>query len=787
MFIPKTHCPGCRIPFTSDPGFPVGRTIRCPKCGTSFTVTAPAPTSAPKPAPAPAPAPRPVPARTVPATTPPPARPVSLPPKPTPVPKPPRAAPKPPPLTARKRKPARLAPRPAPDADTRSAPGRLLLPVVLIGVVIAAAGAGYFVIQTKLRERAEAAARTAAPAVAPEPVGPAALAPAPPRKEDAPGTAGPAPGKKPVDDGTPAVPPMPAPPVAPELALAPAPRPAPEPAPELALAPPPRPAPGAVPAPVGAIPRRMLFVHVSKYLYLNPLTAPAGGADRTRAAAQALADRWDVPTAADNNQLFVLSDTLPAPDGRHLVKDVLETTFQRFFETSRGQDRVVVYFGGHVLERDGKVYLAPVEANPDEVGTLVSLDAVYAGLGACPAAQKVVIWDVCRYNPQRGRSRPGSESMTETLYAALTAAPPGVEVIVACRPGENALEFFTAPPGAKGAAYSGSLFLEALRSAPKARPAGAKGPAPTDPISIAELAPDLTLRVAELAKLAPGGAAQTVGIAGRPRDDPARYDPAEPVAVRFELPNMTGAAPPDDISALIREFAVPPIRTDAREADLVDAPYRADALKEYAPDVTIEEILKDREKYPFRVAVIEALDEVRSRWKAPGAAGGLRMRTAIPVPVTEALKTQLKAEQDAWAIGVAKLELLSVRLDDLVKDRAAQPPRWQAHYDYARAVLKSRLAYMQEYNLAVGNVLTATLPEVDPKLGHDAYTLTPIETAKMKSKKAVKQLAADAEELFEKLAVERKGTPWAVQARRDRAVPLGLSWLPTATKGPPAP
>ncbi|MBN9120335.1 MAG: hypothetical protein J0I06_14455 [Planctomycetes bacterium] len=560
----------------------------------------------------------------------------------------------------------------------------------------------------------------------------------------------------------------------------------PAPAPVIpAPAPPPRPVPVPPPAPAGAIPRRLLFVHASKYLYLNPLT-PAP--DRPRTAARTLAEHWDVPAAGENDQLFVLSDALPPPAGRHLVKSVVETTFRRFFETSRAQDRIAVYFGGHVLELGEKAYLAPVDGDPEDVTTLLPLDEFYTGLGACKAAQKVVVWDVCRYNPQRGRPRPGSEPMSETLYAALTAPPPGIEVIVTCRAGENALEFSTAPSGARGT-YSGSLFVEAVRSAAGARPAGAKGPAPTDPIPTAELIPDLTRRVTELTKLAPAGGApaQTIGAAGRPRDEPVRYDPAEPVAARFELPSAPDGAPADEIRALIREFAVPPIRTDAGGTDLADAPYRADALKDYAPDVAVEEILKDKEKYPFRVAVVEALDGVRGLWKAPGGAGGLRVRGSCPAPVTEALKRQLKGEQDAWAIGIARLEVLNLRLDELAKERAAQPPRWQAHYDYARAVLKSRLAYMQEYDLAIGNVITETLPELDAKLGHDAFALVPIETAKMKSKKAVKQLASDAAALFAQLAAERKGTPWAVQARRDMAVPLGLSWQPTATKGRPAP
>ena len=767
MLIPKTYCPGCRIQFTSDPGFPVGRTIRCPKCGTNFAVEGPA--LAPKPAPAgaaPAPPPRPAP-------PPLPVRSASA----VPMPVSGRAVPN----AASVRTPAR-PPAHSTGHEAAQPPKSSLFPIVLLVLMVATGGCGYLLYQMKAGDRPGAAARVNAPApeVAPEVVNPDPVVPVPPVREPAPKVDSPtifgAPKEKPVVV-TPPAPPTPIPlptPSPPVEALPPA-------APPVAVAPPPRPVTPPTPAPAGSIPRRMLFVHASKYLYLNPLTdAPTGGTGRTRATARALAERWDVPTGRENNQLFLLCDTLPPPDGRHLAKNVLETTFRRFFETSRGQDRVVVYFGGHVLERDKKAYLTPADGDPDEVATLVPLGEFYAGLEACPAAQKVVVWDVCRYNPQRGRLRPGSEPMSETLYAALTAAPPGVEVIVTCRPGENALEFFTAPSEAKGATYSGSLFLEAFRSSAGNRPKGAKGPAPADPIPIAELAHDLTLRVAELAKVAPAGATprQTVGVAGRARNDPARCDPAEPIAARFEIPDATGGADPAEIRALVREFAVPPLRADAGDVDHADVPYRADPLKDCAPDVTIEEVVANKEKYPLRAAVIEGLDEVRGMWAAPGRAGGLRVRDACPAPVTEALKKQLKAEQDAWALGIARLEVRILRLDELSKDRAAQ------HYDYARAVLKTRLAYMQEYNLAIGNVITETLPELDAKLGHDAYALVWVETAKMKSKRAVKQLATEAAELFEKLASERKGTPWAIQARQERAVPLGLSWQPVATKGP---
>ena len=118
------------------------------------------------------------------------------------------------------------------------------------------------------------------------------------------------------------------------------------------------------------------------------------------------------------------------PDERLPMKGVVQGTYQEFFKTSRGQDRIVVYFGGHALEKGGKAYLAPIEADleaEDWDKSLIPLDHFYDELKKCKATQKVVIWDVCRYNPERGRVRPGSEPMSESLYKALSAPPAGVQ------------------------------------------------------------------------------------------------------------------------------------------------------------------------------------------------------------------------------------------------------------------------------------------------------------------------------------------------------------------------
>ena len=63
-------------------------------------------------------------------------------------------------------------------------------------------------------------------------------------------------------------------------------------------------------------------------------------------------------------------------------------------------------FCGHAMEKKGKTYLVPLEGDLDEVDSLIPLDWLYEKLGACKAQEKVVIFDVCRFHPERGLERP---------------------------------------------------------------------------------------------------------------------------------------------------------------------------------------------------------------------------------------------------------------------------------------------------------------------------------------------------------------------------------------------
>ena len=550
--------------------------------------------------------------------------------------------------------------------------------------------------------------------------------------------------------------------------------------------------PAVTPKTAGPVfPRRILLISVTKYMYLNPLTQSQPGApDRTKSAAMKLAFDWQVPTDKDNNQVFVLSDTVTGADERLPMKSVVQGTYQEFFKTSRGQDRIVVYFGGHAIERGGKAYIASMEAEldgDDWEKSLIPLEHFYGELARCKATQKVVIWDVCRLNPEKGKVRPGSEPMSEGLYKALSTPPAGVQAVLTCKAGENAMEYSSLrPDGNGGPLFSGSVFLDAMKfvAEPKNNripKTGAK-PVPADPLPIAEWTQAIAKRTTEMAEMAErsgSGGKQTVALVGAAPAAWTPPDPAEHAAIRFPLPLTPKGPSVADIRDIEREFHLPPLKAGLNETALADFPFSPDVMKQYADDgVSVDTILKDKEKYRFRAAVLDAMNEIRNKWS--NGAGATKIRTEVTAPIDDKFKIEVKKENDDWATDIIKLDLKLSELKAVADLRKDEPKRWQAHYDFALAAVKARLAYMNEYNKLLGNLITETLPALDAKAGQDGYTLIASDT--LKSGKDIKKMADEAQELFQEITVKYKGTPWALQAKQEKSVQIGLAWKAISLK-----
>src|SRR5262249_8195879 len=123
---------------------------------------------------------------------------------------------------------------------------------------------------------------------------------------------------------------------------------------------------------------------------------------------------------------------------------------------SRKQDRILVFFVGHLVEIGDEGYLVPIEGELDNPATLIPLKWFYAQLAKCKARQKVLIVDGNRFNPSQGLERPASGPTGPMPPAQLAKPPAGVQVWSSCSAGQQSLVTDDAPVG---------LFLDTLREA----------------------------------------------------------------------------------------------------------------------------------------------------------------------------------------------------------------------------------------------------------------------------------------------------------------------------------
>jgi hypothetical protein len=270
------------------------------------------------------------------------------------------------------------------------------------------------------------------------------------------------------------------------------------------------------------------------------------------------------------------------------------------------------------------------------------------------------------------------------------------------------------------------------------------------------------------------GAQQSPKLLGRPHAVLAAIDPEETLAAAVSLPLPKSPANAE-AKAILQELALPPLALGEAFDPLPLLAFDPQALKPYLPDASSDEILRDAEKYPLRVATLRALQTIRDTRHVAGPKDP-KFITLVRSPITDQVKRTILDAQAPMAVAIAKLESELTALEALEKLRAREPKRWQAHYDYTLGQLRFRLALVNEYNLALGHVRTESLPERPH--GFTAWQLT--HQVKMLSKRDVQSLAEAARAGFEAIVVAHPGTPWEVLAKRALQTPPGLRWEPVA-------
>ena len=580
--------------------------------------------------------------------------------------------------------------------------------------------------------------------------------------------------------------------------------------------------PGGATTAVGTFPRRMLAISIHSYLYANPLhNGDTGFAQDdlkrtgTDAAVNQLAERWKVPKdqryhltdapllsekraaakAAERPKGRVKgADVGPDPEpAKRLAKalplrSVIEGTVTQFVDTSRAQDRVVILFCGHALEKGGKSYLVPIEGDLDDVDSLIPLDWFYEKVGACKAQEKVVIFDVCRFDPERGIERPSPGPMTEALETALHNAPEGVTVITSCSKDEQSVEmpyFHTQlsidTPGVKGSGVDlhGSFFLSMIHAASLAGALSPdkKLPAPGDDLPVERFTTWMRQKLGEVVRYKFPDRKQTLKITPKELAEAVAYDPAEPAPGRFEFPVPPPSADPKAVLAIIREVQLPPVkafREDAPPPSVSDVlPFSAETLKDYLAG----ELKHGDKPNPFQQAILDAVTGMRNM----RSSGSGDLPEDFGGETSDQAKEALRKVQEVPALVEAELQDYLDELETVADQRDRQTKRWQVHYDYVVAQLKLRICYANQYNLALANVRSGKLPDLQP--GQNGFRLTAEVTLDKNTPSDHKELFNEARKALTDIAREHPSTPWALLAKSDRTVAIGLR-LTGGTVGP---
>jgi hypothetical protein len=277
-------------------------------------------------------------------------------------------------------------------------------------------------------------------------------------------------------------------------------------------------------------------------------------------------------------------------------------------------------------------------------------------------------------------------------------------------------------------------------------------------------------------------AKQTPRLTGQESKDGAPYDRGEPLPAKTEvaIPVPSGSmAKQADVRSILQEIELPPMKP-VRESTTPLAldtlmPFSADVLEHYRPDYqSLKEIESSPQKYPLRVAVLEAVKLIRRELTADNDAFSLQ--DSFP-GVSETLKKEILKRQTQTARITARLRETLDNLRKIGEEREQEPSqRWQAHYDYIMAEVLARIAYIVEYDLMLGKIRKGELPMPESGPAPSGWRLA--SRAKLASGKEAKEPADESKKIFAKLIKKHKGTPWEILAKRDQQTALGLEWQP---------
>jgi hypothetical protein len=536
--------------------------------------------------------------------------------------------------------------------------------------------------------------------------------------------------------------------------------------------------PATPPGPKGTslYPRRALIISVNNYLYANPVHAGMSGASAHNIPnfLEALNKGLHIPMT----EMAHLSDAAAKGLARAPMKPIIEKTLTDFLDSSRAQDRIMVFFIGHAVLIGDDTYLVPIEGEMDNADTLIPLKWVYEQMAKCKARQKVLVMDVNRFSPGHGLERPNGGPMDAKEAEALAKPPDGVQVWTACITGQQSYELDDAQEGA---------FLERLyvALAPN-RKAGEKGlegviQNEDDLLPLEQLRDVVNAALKE--EVTPYKLEQQTRLSGAPPQNGAKYDKMEALAP--DAVKSLAAAPASgdmkEVQAVLDEIGVPPIKASNEDSSIRAAalpPFPADRMAPYSANGDMSDLRK---------AVLHAREVIwaLNTMPPPAALGAdvQKIRTGLKANLSILKDGYRKpGDENKFKDMVFKDEkevadLMSLCDDALTElktageKRAMETKRWQANYDFTLARLEGQYAYLWEYQSMLGQ-MRKQMPDLAP--GQNGWQLAAQEALKGDSQG--KNLAKASRKLLDQIAKDNPGTPWEVLAKREKLTALGLQW-----------
>ncbi len=532
-----------------------------------------------------------------------------------------------------------------------------------------------------------------------------------------------------------------------------------------------------------SFPRRALVISVHDYLYANPLQNGVPGPQGNNLST--LMNDLNLGLHIPLNQLALLSDEAgPKWGARAPTKSVIEKTLTNLLDSSRPQDRILVFFFGHAVELGDEAYLAPIEGELDKAETLIPLKWVYEQLAKCKARQKVLVLDGNRYHRTFGQERPGGEEMGPKLDAKLKEPPEGVQVWSSCIAKQRSFASDDYPMG---------VFLECLQ---KALRQGGRGKIqkPDEALPLEHYVGLVNKLMSD--ELGKRKLEQVSRLSGKEPESGADYNPTQPAPPEAKTalaPRPSGVEQNKKmVEEVLDQIGTPPIKVTH------ELPLRYDALPAFSPNKLkkYEEESSDPSS-PLRQAVtnVRAIlwaiypGQAPSKLNAEVSMMQQRydhvqlnvLKDGYRAPAGGNAETQFKNRVENDERQVAKLmraidDALNELLDQkVVQAREAESSkRWQANYDFMLARVQLEYAYLFEYQSMLGSI-RKEFPPLDPQL-HGGWKLA--SQPKLQGDSTGKKYAKEGQKLLDKIIKSNAGTPWEVLAKREKLTNLGLEWQP---------